>query len=71
MLRTRVDFWRGLNTIEKKENTSRVCSRHFREGDIKKPFSGKIEVETRSCSLYYSVDLNITTQKKGADAKIL
>ena len=45
MLRTQVDFWRGLNTIEKKENTSRVCSRHFREGDIKKSFSGKNEVK--------------------------
>ena len=46
MLWTQVDFWWGLNNIEKKENTSRVCS-HFREGDIKKSFSGKNEVKHR------------------------
>ena len=48
--------------------STRVCSRHFREGDIQKSLSGKNELK-RTCSLCFSVDSNIATQKKGADGK--
>ena len=51
--------------------STRVYSRHFRKGDIKKiPFWEKW-TKTRSCSLCFSVDSNIATQKKGAYGKIL
>ena len=51
--------------------STRVYSRHFRKGDIKKiPFWEKW-TKTRSCSLCFSVDSNIATPKKGVYGKIL